>query len=213
MNLFPLKAAAFVAVGIMAVPTAKADVQFDERGAVGYLTSRHLRPGDQEAVQEFLDSPRAQPLRIIYMDSHGGNPRVAMAIGRMIRERGLDTGYDARHGRCVSACTAMYLGGVHRYYTGGSRVRDGIETKVGLGFHAPRHPRPEGEDIMNGYYREMGAPGATNLRYHVYPRDSLDQPFEGVGRRGRRAMYYAGSRTAIRDGVATDTVAPPGLRY
>lgn len=217
MNLVYLKAAAIAAVGALTVTSAqisaKADVEFQERGSVGYLISHRLRPGDEEAVQEFLDRPRATPLRVVYMDSRGGQPRVGMAIGQMIRERGLDTGFHVGGGRkCVSACTAMFLGGVHRYYLGGGGVRDGVETKVGLGFHTPKHPTAEGEDTMNEYYRSMGAPGTTALRYHNYARENLDEPFEGVGPRGRRPMYFTGARTAIRAGVATSTSAPRGLR-
>ena len=217
MKHIPLMGAAIVAAGFLAgtavsMSTAKADVQFDERGSVGYLISRHLRPGDEEAVREFLDQPRSQRLRIIYMDSRGGNPEAAMAIGQMIRERGLDTGFHAGRGRCVSACTAMFLGGVHRYYVGGENIRDGAGTKLGLGFHPPKHPDQEGEDVMNGYYRSMGAPGATGLRYHIYHRDQLDEPFEGTGRRGVRTMYFTGSRTALKTGVATSRYVPPGER-
>ena len=212
MKLLPLKAAAFVAVGVLTMSAARADVEFQERGPVAYLNSHRLQPGDEETVQEFLDSPRAQSLRIIYMNSLGGNPRVGMAIGEIIRQRGLDTGFHVGHGRCVSACTAMFLGGVHRYYLGAEHVHDGVETHVGLAFHMPRHPTPEGEDVMNGYFRSMGAPGTTNLRYKVYPRESLDEPFEGVGPRGRRALFFAGGRTALKAGVATGTSAPPGLR-
>ena len=69
-----------------------------------------------------------------------------------------------------------------------------------------------GEDIMNNYYRQMGAPGATSLRYHIYPRESLDQPYEGVGPNNKRVMYFTGSRTAVRAGVAMGTSAPPGER-
>jgi hypothetical protein len=196
---------------VVAISPASADVEFEQRGTVGYLHSQHLRPGDEEQVRAYLDG--AQGLRIIYFDSRGGNPQAAMAIGQMIRERGLDTGFDPRSGsRCVSACTAMFMGGVRRYYVGGEHIRDAANSRRGLGFHMPRHPTPEGEDAMNGYYAAMGAPGATNLRYHIYPRDSLDQPFEGVGPRGTRMMYFTGSRTAVRAGVATGTVAPPDER-
>ena len=158
-------------------------------------------------------SPQAQGVRIIYMDSRGGNPQAAMAIGQMIRERGLDTGFHPRgDNRCVSACTAMFMGGVHRYYVGGEHIRDAANSRVGLGFHPPRHPSEDGEDTMNGYYRSMGAGGATALRYHIYPRDRLDQSFEGVGQRDTRMMYFTGSRTAVRAGVATGTSAPAGER-
>ena len=204
-----LNIAATVALGILAVAPAKADIQFDERGSVGYLTSFHLRPGDDQAFAEFLDRPRSQPLRIIYMNSRGGNPEVGMAIGRMIRERGLDTGFHAGHGRCVSACTAMFLGGVHRYYLGGEHVRDAAGSRVGLGFHPPRNPEPGGEEVMNSYYQEMGAPGASGLRYRIYPRNSL---YGGWDEPGKRTMFFTGSQSAIRAGVATGTSAPPGLR-
>ena len=64
----------------------------------------------------------------------------------------------------------------------------------------PNNPTPEGEDTMNEYYRSMGAPGATSLRYHIYPHETLDQPYEGVGPRNARVMYFTGSRTAVRAG-------------
>lgn len=209
MKLLPWKAAACLVAGVVSVSAAKADVQFEERGSVGYLISRHLRPGDEEAFREFLDRPRAQPLRIIYLDSRGGNPQVGVEIGRMIRERGLDTGFHYGHGRCVSACTSIFLGGVHRYYVGGERVRDGAGTRQGLGFHPPRNPRPGNEEMINGYYQEMGAPGTARLRYKIYPRESLDEGFEGPG---KRTLYFTGSHTAVRAGVATGTYAPPGER-
>lgn len=209
MNLLSLKAAALAAIGVLAVSSARADVQLDERGPVGYLTSFHLRPGDEEAVQDFLDRPRAQPLRIIYLDSRGGNPQVGVAIGRMIRERGLDTGFHAGRGRCVSACTSIFLGGVHRYYLGGEGIADGAGTRLGLGFHPPRNPQPGNEEMVNGYYQEMGVPGASGLRYRLYPRESLDEGFDGPG---KRTLFFAGSRTAVRAGVATGTSVPPGLR-
>ena len=209
-----LKAAIVAATSILALTSAKADIEFEQRGSVAYLHSHRLRPGDEETVRAFLESPQAQGLRIIYMDSRGGNPAAGMAIGQMIRERGLDTGFNPRSGdRCPSACTAMFLGGVHRYYVGGGGIRDAANTKLGLGFHPPKHPSPEGEDTMNGYYRQMGAPGATALRYHIYPRETLDQPFEGTGRRGVRMLYFVGSRTALRAGVATGTQAPADERY
>ena len=207
------KAVFAAAAGVVIASAAHADVEFEQRGAVAYLHSHRIRPGDEEQVRAYLDSPQAQGLRIIYMDSRGGNPQAAMAIGQMIRERGLDTGFHPRDDhRCASACTAMFLGGVHRYYVGGEHVRDAANTRVGLGFHMPRHPTEEGEDIMNGYYRSMGAPGATSLRYHIYPRETLDQPYEGVGRKNMRVMYFTGSRTAVRTGVATGTSAPAGER-
>ena len=208
-----LRLAALAAVGVLSVSAAKADVEFERRGQVAYLHSHRIRPGDEEQVRAFLDGPEGQGVRIIYFDSRGGNPPAAMAIGQLIRERGLDTGFHPRDGnKCASACTDMFMGGVHRYYVGGGRVRDAANTRVGLGFHMPNEPTQEGEETANAYYRAMGAPGATSLRYHIYPRETLDQPYEGVGRRNARVMYFTGSRTAVRTGVATGVSAPSGER-
>ena len=207
------KVALLAAVGFVAVSSARADVEFEQRGSVAYLHSHRIRPGDEEQVRAYLESPQAQGVRIIYMDSRGGNPEAAMAIGQMIRERGLDTGFHPRgDNRCVSACTTMFLGGVHRYYVGGERIRDAANSRVGLGFHPGRDMNGEREEAINGYYRSMGAEGASALRYHLYPRQSLDQPYGGEGPNGMRTMYFTGSRTAVRAGVATGTSAPAGER-
>ena len=196
MSRGTLKAGRVAAVGVLAISSARADVEFERRGQVAYLHSHRIRPGDEEQVRAFLDGPEGQGVRIIYFDSRGGNPPAAMAIGQLIRERGLDTGFHPRNG----------------YYVGGERVRDAANTRVGLGFHMPNNPTQEGEDTMNEYYRSMGAAGATSLRYHIYPRETLDQPYQGVGPRNARVMYFTGSRTAVRTGVATGVSAPTGER-
>jgi hypothetical protein len=186
---------------VAATSAAKADLRISQKGPVAYLSSTRLEPGDAESFAAFLDTPRAQGLRIVYLNSRGGNTRVAVEIGRMIRERGLDTGFHVGRGKCVSACTTMFLGGVHRYYIGSSRVADGPATRVGLGFH-PSNGGPEAEGLINQYYQEMGVPGATALRYRLYPRESVG---EGMG---PRTLFFAGGRSAVESGVATSTSEP-----
>ena len=201
MSRFPLKAALVIAALAAAASTARADVEMSERGSVAYLSSNRLQPGDAETFAAFLDQPRSQPLRIVYLNSRGGNTRVAVDIGRTIREHGLDTGFHVGRGRCVSACTTMFLGGVHRYYIGSNRVADGPATHRGLGFH-PSNGGEDAEAMINQYYEEMGVPGAAALRYRLHPRESAG------GEMGPRTMFFAGGHSAVRTGVATSTSEP-----
>lgn len=190
--------AALVLATVTAASAAYADVEMSERGSVAYLSSERLQPGDAETFAAFLDQPRAQPVRIVYLNSRGGNTRVAVEIGRMIRERGLDTGFHVGRGRCVSACTTIFLGGVHRYYIGSNGVADGAATRLGLGFH-PSSGGDGAEDMIGQYYQEMGVPGALSLRYRLTPR----------GGDGPRTLFFAGGRSALQAGVATSTSEPP----
>jgi hypothetical protein len=61
---------------------------------------------------------------IVFLESPGGNPFPAMAIGRLIRARGLNTYITA--GTCASACGIIWLAGVQR----------GIGPTGRVGFHA-----------------------------------------------------------------------------
>jgi len=61
---------------------------------------------------------------IVFLESPGGNPFPAMAIGRLIRARRFDTYITA--GTCASACGIIWLAGVRR----------GIGPTGRVGFHA-----------------------------------------------------------------------------
>lgn len=200
------------AAGLMAycAPQARAEVVLTEHDAVAYLSSDRLEPGDEATFSDFLSRQRATPLRIVYLNSHGGATKVAMAIGKMIHDRGLATAFHVGHGRCVSACTTMFLGGVQRYYIGGRDVADGIATHVGLGFH-PSNGGPQNEDEVLAYYNEMGVPNAASVRYHVYSRSSVTEP---THERNRLKLFFVSGETALKAGVATSLAEPedPALR-
>jgi hypothetical protein len=196
--------------------SARADVEMTIRGSVAFLHSNRLVPGDEDTFLQFLHSPDAERVKIIYLDSFGGNPPAAMAIGRLIRARGLDTAYHVGHGHCVSACTNVFLGGVHRYYIGGENVADGIATHIGLGFH-PSHGGEAMEDRVMAYLSEMGAPRAADLRYKVYPRDFVLTDTGGTNERGDPTQYklfFVSGEHALRAGVATSLREPaePDMR-
>ena len=204
--MVPYSHLAIIACLIGGVPSiASADVQLTERGPVAHLTSHRILPGDAVALQEFLQRPRAEPLRIIYLDSRGGSTQVALRMARMIHEQGLDTAFHVGRAHCASECTTLFAAGNHRYYIGGAHVRDGIGTRYGLGFH-PSSGGQMAEDRVNEFYEQAGIPGAAQLRYRLYPRGTVNPEM------GRREMFFASGRAAIAAGVATSLSEPPDPR-
>ena len=192
---------------MMASSAVRAEVRLSERGPVAFLSSERLMPGDEEVVAEFLDRPRPQPLRIIYLDSRGGSTQTAMAIGSMIRERHIDTAFHVGHGRCVSACTTMFIAGVHRYYIDSQSVPDGVATHWGLGFH-PSNAGEYAENRVLSYYDAMGVPGAAEFRYKVYNRAAVSDPVQGPN---VHRQFFAGGRSALRAGIATSLQEPEDM--
>jgi hypothetical protein len=189
--------------------TAGADVQMTQRGSVAFLESSHLDRGDEEVFARFLSSPDAAPVKIIYLNSRGGNTAAAIAIGRMIREHGLDTAYHVGHGRCVSACTTIFLGGVRRYYINGDQVANGVATQVGLGFH-PSNGGEGNEERISSYYSEMGVPGAAKVRYQLYSRGVAGgkAALNEYGEPEKFKLFFISGRLALETGVATSVKEP-----
>ncbi len=195
--------------GVLAPSAAFADLRVTPKGSTAFLESEHLDNGDEGTFAQFLDSPAAAQVKIIYLDSRGGNTRAAIAIGRMIREHHLATAYHVGHGHCVSACTTMFLGGVERYYIGGGKVADGVATHVGLGFH-PGNGGADNEDRIATYYSDMGVPGAAKVRYKIYARDSGDQgdPQDSSGEPQKKKLFFVSGALALKTGVATSLSEP-----
>lgn len=202
--------AVLVLAGLLISRPAAADVELEAKGPVAFLHSDRLLPGDEDTFAQFLAQPRSEPIRIVYLDSRGGNTQTAIAIGRSIRAHGIDTAFHVGRGRCVSACTTVFLGGVERYYIGSEGVQDGVATRLGLGFH-PSTGGSRGEELIGDYYREMGVEGANKFRYDVYSRASVMEP---TGGRNGYQVFFAGGRSAMAAGVATSTAEPdePRLR-
>ena len=204
------RSAILVLASFLCTSPVLADVELEARGAVAFLHSERLLPGDEETFEQFLAEPRQEPIRIVYLDSRGGSTQTAIEIGRSIRAHHIATAFHVGHGRCVSACTTMFVGGVQRYYIGSDDVQDGVATHLGLGFH-PSQGGARAEDLVSDYYRDMGVEGANGLRYRVYSRESVMEPTEG---RNTNRLFFAGGRSALAAGVATSTAEPaePQLR-
>ncbi len=199
-----------VLASLLSTSPALADVELNAKGPVAFLHSERLQPGDAETFEQFLAEPRPEPIQIVYLDSRGGSTETAIEIGRSIRAHQIATAFHVGRGRCVSACTTMFLGGVQRYYIDSAGVQDGVATHLGLGFH-PSQGGARAEDLVSDYYRDMGVEGANGLRYHIYSRESVMEPTEG---RNSHRLFFAGGRSALSAGVATSIAEPsePRLR-
>jgi len=76
------------------------------------LVTGAFRFGDDARFEGFLDALPTQPKTVAF-HSPGGNVDAALAIGRAIRGRGMNTAVEAGRA-CASACPSAYGGGVKR---------------------------------------------------------------------------------------------------
>ena len=202
-----LCAAAVALLGCSMAPAAKADIQLTEPEPVAFLTSHRIMPGDADALREFLSRPRAEPLRIIYLDSRGGKTTEALQMAEMIHQQGLDTAFHVGRAHCARECKTLFVGGIHRYCIGGADVHDGIGIRNGLGCHPSSGGQPL-ENRVNEFYQQAGVPGAPQLRYRLYPRETVNPTS------GHRDLFFASGQVAVEAGVATSLSEPsnPSLR-
>ena len=104
-----------------------------------------IQPGDDTAFAASVDDN----VRTVVLGSSGGRVDEAMSIGRLIRERGLDTAVPSL---CESACVLIWVGGKTRTVEGKLVVhcptlRD-----------SPYQCDAAGRQQMLAYLREMSAP-------------------------------------------------------
>jgi len=103
-----------------------------------------IQAGDDVAFAAALDGD----VKIVVLGSTGGRVSEAMAIGRAIRKRRLDTAVPSS---CKSACALIWAGGVKRTVEG--RLAMHCPTFPGqLQCYAPTR------QVMVDYLKEMGAP-------------------------------------------------------
>src|SRR5262249_3418512 len=88
-------------------------------------------------------------VRTVVLGSDGGYVNEAMAIGRLIRGRGLDTSVPSA---CMSACVLIWAGGKTRTVAGALQVH--CPTLLA----APYQCDAPGRERMVRYLREMNAP-------------------------------------------------------
>jgi hypothetical protein len=90
----------------------------------------------------------APAVRVVRLESPGGQVLPAFQVAMIIRQRGLDT-YVGRY--CASACTVAFLGGRRRW----------LGTDARLGFHqahAPNIPPEQANAILREAYEKLAIP-------------------------------------------------------
>lgn len=192
-------AAGLAALLLSALP-ARATLYIAERDGAAYLSGL-FEKADVERFAAFLADARGRGIRVIYLDSLGGEVAAGIAIGKLIRKAGLATAVDAARARCDSACTLIFAGGVKRHYIGGADVFEGFSGRGGLGYH-PAHSRDgawtraeasaRGTAMMTAHYRAMGQPGAAEM----------------MRRAGFSSTFRPSGATALALRIATTLEAP-----
>jgi hypothetical protein len=86
----------------------------DQLTLTGLVQSEDIRRFEAAVV-----SANEKISTVILKDSNGGDANAGYTIGERIRERGLTT---ALSGYCISSCSRMFLGGVHRMISDGQAV-------------------------------------------------------------------------------------------
>ncbi|MGF7054955.1 hypothetical protein GGC47_004159 [Bosea sp. OAE752] len=175
-------------------------VWLSDKGAVATLTGPFIM-GDDAAFKAFLEKPRPQPIRVLYLSSGGGKVAPAFAIARMVRKAGIATVVDADAAACSSACTFVFVAGVTRHYVNGDHVAEGMSARNGLGFH-PVHRdggrveghtfSEKGSDRARAFYAEMGTPRAAEL----------------MDKASFNTFYRPNGQTALALRIATSLSAP-----
>ena len=82
----------------------------------GVITQKTLQEF-KEALDSIEKSGKKLELNAVKLDSNGGSLYVAIEIGKLTRERHLNT-YVAPDAACESACVYILIGGLHRYAFG-----------------------------------------------------------------------------------------------
>jgi len=187
--------------GFLDLSQAKAAAWLSESGSKAWLSGM-IGPEDDKKFEEFLNRPRAQKLKVIYLSSPGGYLRPAVAIGMMIRKAGMATAVEADKVLCDSACNVIFAGGAKRYYIRGDKVTEGFSSMTGLGYHPSSQVRDlrspavysdKGTDAMLKYYRAMGQPRAAELAQKA----------------AFNSIFRPNGKTALQLNIATSLSEPP----
>lgn len=93
---------------------------FEERPEGGTRIVGAIKEGDGDRFAEWLER-QPEPPETLWLHSPGGSVRDALQIGRLIREKGVDTAMDDG-AFCLSACPYMLMAGTERRVHAGAKV-------------------------------------------------------------------------------------------
>lgn len=160
-----------------------------------------IKPQDGPNFRAVFE-PIKGAIRVVDLNSSGGNIAAAVEIGRLIRANHLTTEIDASRSICASACTVLFASGVDRRYVNGEGIREGVGSfgGRGLGYHEGNNKLSPGSDHFSG----QASADMINAFYEFGVGSAADL----ITKSGPKSLYYISSQTALRMGVATSTAKP-----
>jgi hypothetical protein len=179
----PLPAAGASAPGANLLRIAAVAPRYPGRAATDdrwfiYLEG-YIDTGATARLERLLDGQRIRSA-VVYLDSPGGHVVEAMALGRLLRARGLATSIGARTanvavsqaGRCYSACPIAYAGGVRRSLEPGSvlgvhRAENSVRVSDESAFQVVVTRQ------LKDYLAEMGISGELVAIMSEVPHDTI----------------------------------------
>lgn len=125
-------------------------VPIGNTGRRALRVGRVIEPGDEQAFHRLAETA---PGALVILSGPGGAVAPALAIGREIRRRGLDTVVPANTD-CASACSLIWLAGTRRLLGDGARI----------GLHATSFFQRDGtrvethaiDGLLMGYLNDLG---------------------------------------------------------
>jgi len=134
------------------------------RGNQSVFARGRIEPGTAARFEQFLDSHGVEEGTTVFFHSPGGSLDEGIQLGKMIRQRKLDTSIAAEgtnSGACASACAIAFLGGLSRTVPVGSkygvhRFRYMNEPTTARGAYAQVEQAQITSARLLEYLREMG---------------------------------------------------------
>jgi len=120
----------------------------------GKLTDKTLQEF-REALDLIEKNSNDIILNAVQLDSVGGNNSVAIEIGKIIREKKLNT-YVADDSRCESACVFILIGGVQRYAFGKIGVHRTTYSRDITDDSIVQNDINESTQLITNYIKSMG---------------------------------------------------------
>jgi hypothetical protein len=158
-TLTPMLALALLGLAVSATPSRAADITVEQIGDHSIIQLfDEINPGD-EVVFAKKTKPITNPAgTVVWLGSPGGQVVAALAIAKMVRDRGYSTLVTRSSGRCGSACPLIWFSGRHAIVQRNSRLVFHMVYDVSSG-----QVDPEGIAEVTSYLQTVGL---TRARAH-----------------------------------------------
>ena len=182
---------------LMSLPAAAMDLKVE--GSTVVMSGAVVGTECDALANLVAQSMIRTPIRtVVLANSGGGDPPTGYCVGELIRKHGLST---VIRGRCSSACSRMWLGGVERSLDG-PNAKVGVHGNYGYGGLIPGSPEklrawiPKYAPAVDRALMEkwIQLPSNTTIMYFYNDKAELCE--------GRDCTPLAG-RTALGVGLAT----------